>query len=180
MIPPGGHDPEYYEMKAMLRQQKLAEIATRERDHPNTWFARDIFTLTSLALFFVIMTFALLAGAFAAAPFFDNWVGTTRTWIVCISIGVTTLVLAGIARWVRDGLKAKWYFLLELSVGAALSVQGAIQAVPSGTRFFAFLIAFVGGLRIAIDGWKRFVDNESKALFSSPLLLRSLRQWQKA
>jgi hypothetical protein len=62
----------------------------------------------------------------------------------------------------RERVKSKIYPVLEISLGASLSVQGVVLGPNSGSfSLLAGIVAFIGGVRIIIDGFKRLVEYRS-------------------
>jgi hypothetical protein len=143
---------------------------------------RSSLTLIGCCCSFLLVAFltpALIAASIVAPPIFSRWFLSTSPWIVWPLLGTATLAMAWLARWFRDVRKSKYYALLEMPVGVALALQGVVQQglmLSQRATFVVALIAFVAGLRITTDGWKRFSDNDTKSLFSLQHLLRALRK----
>jgi hypothetical protein len=142
-------------------QRRSAEIrAKRIKDRPNEAFAFElVLSFLFLAGMTTILIFtSLIAGAVILAGLQSKSPGIAATILVTAAV-----IVAGIAWYVREYRKSSFYPFLEIVFGAALSAQGAQETTGFS---LAGAIAFVGGVRIVIDGYKRFFEHKSHLLFS--------------
>ncbi|WP_050418991.1 hypothetical protein [Bradyrhizobium tropiciagri] len=181
MYGPGGPDPEMLEMRAQSHAQRAArkkhEFEKRIRENPNRFFLGDLRALWVPFLAVIVLASGLLAASILLPPYLMDWLANAPNktrWII-----VAAIFVGGSAWYVRERIKLKIYPVAEIAFGITLSVQGVVQQNPSDSHFtlFAALIAFVAGVRIIIDGFKRFDEFRTGWLFT-PSGLRY--QWRSA
>jgi hypothetical protein len=93
---------------------------------------------------------------------FLPWSQRQPTWVLAFILGGSSVVVAFGAWFVREHRKSRFYPYAEIVFGAVLAAQGAQQ--KEGLSLAA-AVAFVGGVRIAIDGFKRFFEFKAYLLF---------------
>ncbi|TWB04497.1 hypothetical protein [Bradyrhizobium stylosanthis] len=99
-----------------------------------------------------------------------HWVIPTLSWLASFIptwIAFFILVAAAIymtrSGWlVRDKWRSPYYPVVEMAVGLSISVVGALNAGFSGVG----ILAFLGGVRVLIDGYKRSLEFGSQELLN--------------
>ncbi|MGX4804958.1 hypothetical protein [Bradyrhizobium guangdongense] len=174
-----GPDPHVTQMRAQNHARKQVELRDRIRNHPNRFFVGDLFAIwVPLAFVFA----AIIAGVIAYTllpPVAIDWLASSdqkARWII-----PAALILALAAWYARDRRKFKFYPLGEIVFGTALSVQGVFQQDVHSSTFslVATVVAFVTGVRMIIDGLKRFDEFKTGWLFTANGLKYLWRQCKR-
>jgi hypothetical protein len=183
MYGPGGPDPEFLAWKARYRaqqrSQKIAAQRARIRDNPNRFFVGDILGLAIPAVSIGAGATLLVIASIFVAPILADWFRSLGGVTVATGVAGAALVL-GIGAWyAREKKQFKLYPVAEIAFGLALAVQGIVQQKLSGVSLLAALIAFVGGVRIIIDGVKRFDEFGTKWFFTVHGIRFVWRFWKR-
>jgi hypothetical protein len=111
-----------------------------------------------------------------------NWFATKDQWFIQLGLVVAAIIVAAVAWFVREEVKSKTYPLAEIVFGAWLASQAAV--LPNSDPYhLANIVAFIGGVRIVIDGFVRFKNYHSYRLFSLRRVrynFRSFKRWARA
>ena len=78
-----------------------------------------------------------------------------NTWPSRVEVTVAVIVIGGVAFWIRDIKQFIFYPGLEIAAGITLATQ-AIQ--PNAPDVVIVLLTTVGGVRLIVDGIKRWRD----------------------
>jgi transposase IS200 family protein len=105
-----------------------------------------------------------------------TWFQAKPQWFQIAGVVAAAFSLGLLAYSVREVVKSKLYPIAELIFGAG---WGAVQA----TDKVAAAIAFIGSVRIIIDGYKRSFEHRSYRLFSFARILynsRNFKRWARS
>jgi hypothetical protein len=165
-----GPPPDVSRMRAANYAKKVArnkrEFERRIREHPNQFFFGDIVAVWVPLMFVAIFAVGLILASIFLPPLFVEWLSSSNQkteWIAAAALVV------GISAWyIRERQRFKLYPIGEIAFGTALSVQGVVQQNVHSEHFslIATVVSFVAGVRILIDGLKRFDDFRTGWLFT--------------
>lgn len=172
-----GFDPraqEKFNAAMKVRRRRLQE---RIANSPNQAtlgeliFAAGVIVVCSVSLLF-------FSAVICANIYF--WFANKPTWVLVIGLMIGA-VTAGLVAWlVRDVGSSRIYPVCEIIFGTVLAAQGPLQA---GSNTLAGIVAFVGGVRIITDGFKRFFKHKSYRLFSIVRVRynwRNFKRWARS
>jgi hypothetical protein len=132
----------------------------------------------------VVCSASLLAFSTVISLNIYAWFANKPIWVSAIGLMVGAVVVGFAAWFCREFAKSRIYPLGEIIFGAVLAAQGPLQVGPSvSPSSLAGIVAFVGGVRIIIDGFKRFFEHKSYRLFSMVRVRynwRNFKRWARS
>ena len=111
-------------------------------------------TKLGLIFYFVIAVGGAFALGFKALEFL-NRPTFVPNWSFYGLVGVSALIVGATAYWLREVRRLRVYALTEIAVGVVMAAL-TLNPMPGGP--LAKVLAVIGGVRIVVDGMKRFRD----------------------
>lgn len=138
-------------VRAAERRRRFQERLKKE---PNVVYLPELVGAALLVIAFSV------AGIYATYWLFDRlspFVVQQPKWLSVLELALLAVFVGYTAWYLREARKVKIYPVIEIALGSTLSVQGLI--LDSGkVSLLASIVAFVGGVRIIIDGFKRLFE----------------------
>ncbi|TKV80093.1 NAD(P)(+) transhydrogenase (Re/Si-specific) subunit beta [Bradyrhizobium elkanii] len=133
------------------------QYSVRLQTQPNVVYFREV---AYAILLVVVISAVTMYGSYWLFEKLAPLISRQPPWLSVFELACVA-VFVGFAAWyLREKRKLKLYPIVEIALGATLSVQGLILD-PDKVSLLAGLVAFVGGVRIIIDGFKRLVEYQS-------------------
>jgi hypothetical protein len=152
------------------RENNLRRLALQKQQQER--FGRTTTQLVGQERFYGVLFCILCANVFLLGLIsFFEWIVPSFRWLVdFIPLELAVLLLLVIASGLaygasvlRDRQQHPYYPVIEIAVGLSLSVTGSING---GTSMISVL-AFLGGIRIMVDGYKRFNEFGCRSYFEA-------------
>ncbi|WP_271585869.1 hypothetical protein [Bradyrhizobium sp. CCBAU 53415] len=133
------------------RRQRYLE---RLKNEPNKVYLPE---LIGAALLVIVLSTAGTFGTYWLFQELSPVLTHQPKWASVVELALCAIFVGYVAWYLREARKAKLYPVVEIALGSTLSVQGLIL---DSTNFslLASVVAFVGGVRIIIDGFKRLFE----------------------
>jgi hypothetical protein len=151
------------EWKSLIRREEARQErhAKRKVEHPTQARLIELFWASA---FILAATSGFIGLVVALGSRAQAIIAKQSQQVFIAELAACALVVGIIAWFAREKVEFKLYPIAEIVLGMALATSGAIADKPDTV---AALIAFVGGVRIVIDGITRFFKYRSYELFSS-------------
>ncbi|QDF37474.1 hypothetical protein FJN17_07770 [Bradyrhizobium symbiodeficiens] len=138
-------------VRAAERRRRFQDRLKRE---PNVVYLPEL-----AAAFLLIVAISAIAmyAAYWLYELLSPLVINQDRWLSVLELACAAILVGYVAWYLREVRKAKLYPIVEIALGSTLSVQGMILDAGK-VSLLAAVVAFVGGVRIIIDGFKRFFE----------------------
>jgi hypothetical protein len=166
------YDPEAERRFNEAQAEYKRLLAKRIVDHPNEARASELIVA---AVIVAVCTGAMIGFLFFVSAHIWFWFNAQPQWVSIVGLAIAALLVGLIAWACRDLSRSRLYPVGELVFGTGLATLGALKEAS----YLAAIVAFVSGVRIVIDGFKRFYEYRSYRLFSLARIKYNWRNFKR-
>ena len=122
----------------------------------NSEIATFVFAVGAMVFIFTCLAWPYTPREYGHDAIFEAeyWRELFSSWLGGLAVSFFGLAIGAIGFWIREQRRSPIYAAIELCVGMAV----AGLALRPGTTLVVSVVAFLGGVRVIIDGLKRMKE----------------------